>query len=252
MYTMVPNALIEAIPNMTGSVIAVCMAVCRKTLGHHRVWDKISTAQFEQMTGMSNRSVIDAVETAVANGWMIRKRDGNSYQYKVHGAEEILNREKTSHIKIDNPGHNAMPMCEESSQSYEESSQSDYEKSSYTKEIYTLPNGSVAAQPLADSFRRLHEELKSAKNRGAKLREIYILCFGEATAPGYGYLQKVANQIGGAGYMAMRFWELSARPPTGDVLAYLLEEHKQKKGRAYTNGKAQEVDLTYLLNGANQ
>jgi hypothetical protein len=176
MYTMIPNGLIEAMPTMKNSTFAVCMAVCRKTLGHHRLWDKISISQFVQLTGMSNRSIIDAVEAAVAAGWISRKRDGDSYQYKVAGADEILNSEKSSHNHDENTNKNASLMCEESSQGdragsekisqgYEVFSQGGCEIFSHTKENISLTNVSVpeAPQTLALRIRDLLERLERAK-----------------------------------------------------------------------------------------
>lgn len=255
-YTKVPNALIEAIPSMKGSEVAVCMAVCRQTLGYQRLWDKISITRFVKLTGMSNRSIIDAIEKAVADGWMIRKRDGDSYQYMIKGAEEILASEKTSHENVAETNLNATFVCEESSQGSVKSSQGGSVKTSHTKEINTLSNDSVAAQPqipLAQKFRQLEDELRVAKNQAAKLVEIYVLLYGKEGTPGFGYMLKVANQIGGPGYMAQRLWELAARPPNGDIMAYLLAEHGGKKAKlsaAQRNGKAQEVDLQFLLDGS--
>lgn len=253
MYTKVPNFLIEAMGESKHKApVLVCFAVCRQTLGHQRLWDKISITQLMKLTGMSNRSVIDAVETAVAAGWMSRKRDGDSYQYKIAGAEEILQgSELSSHKEVAKNEKTATFTCEDSSQGSELSSRGGSELSSHTKEIYTLSNDSVAAQPqppLAERFHQLEAELRTTKNRSAKLVEIYTLLYGPETAPAYGYMLKVANQIGGAGYMAQRLWELAARPPNGDILAYLLAEHKGKK--AYSNGRQSEVDLNYLLSKA--
>lgn len=114
-------------------------------------------------------------------------------------------------------------------------------------ENITTPNPTdlVAMQrtePLATKFRTLADELKATKNRAAKLLEIYVLLYGKETAPQHGYILKVANLIGGAGYMAQRLWELSARPPNGDILAYLQAEHKAKGQRkSYTNGASASV-----------
>jgi hypothetical protein len=84
---------------------------------------------------------------------------------------------------------------------------------------------------LSDQFQALLAELKTTKNRSAKLWEIYTLCFGRhEEMPSYGRLGKVATQVGGAGRLAQLFWELSARPPTGDVLSYIQKTHA-KKGR---------------------
>lgn len=111
---------------------------------------------------------------------------------------------------------------------------------------------SVASQPsplpLSDAFHALLAELKTSKNKAAVLRQIYILCYGDSAAPQFGYIAKVAKQVGGAGYLAGRLWELTARPPTGDVLAYILAEHKARaNGRANGTGEDHRavVDLKF-------
>ncbi len=91
---------------------------------------------------------------------------------------------------------------------------------------YKSPDGRV--ENLADVFHALNAYLRDApaKSRPAILQGIYRMCFS-GDPPAYGYLGKVANSIGGAGRLAERLWELTAKPPTGDVLAYILAEHKR-------------------------
>ncbi len=93
---------------------------------------------------------------------------------------------------------------------------------------------SLSPQSLAEQFHTLLAELKTTKNKQAKLQEIYVLCFGADEVPDFGYLGKVANQVGGAGRLAELFWQYSAKPPTGDILAYILKAHKQQASN--TNG----------------
>jgi hypothetical protein len=103
---------------------------------------------------------------------------------------------------------------------------------------YEYPSGSgePARHSLADAFRELLEQLKTieAKNRPVLLAQIYRLCFGEADVPSYGYLGKIAKEVGGAGRLAELMWQATAKPPTGDVLAYL---RNTAKGQAKRNGK---------------
>ena len=47
--------------------------------------------------------------------------------------------------------------------------------------------------------------------------------------PAYGYLGKVAKQVGGAGRLADLLWQHSTRPPTGDLLAYIRAVAKGAK-----------------------
>jgi len=77
--------------------------------------------------------------------------------------------------------------------------------------------------------------IKTTKNNGPLLRELYTLCFG-IEAPDYGFIGKVAKDVGGAGRLAEIMWQLATKPPTGDVMAYILKAYGPKR-----NGHRQEA-----------
>lgn len=116
---------------------------------------------------------------------------------------------------------------------------SEVEVTTHPSEVVT----STAHTPLAVQFRTLTDELRTAKNKAALLMQIYILCYGVDSAVTFAYLGKVAKQVGGAGYLAQRLWELSVRPPNGDVLAYIQSEHKSKAARQKEVPKASAATL---------
>ncbi len=122
------------------------------------------------------------------------------------------------------------------------------------------PDGVPAAPvPLAEQFHTLLGELKTTDNKTAKLREVYVLCFGNADTPDFGYLGKTAREVGGAGRLAELFWQYSAKPPTGDVLAYIKKAHTQKgedkggmnginrKSDSSRNGHVSAAEAEYVL-----
>lgn len=89
--------------------------------------------------------------------------------------------------------------------------------------------------PLALQFRAVTDELRAdGANRPAILRAWYVACFGEAGAPDYGRIGRVAKEIGGAGLLARRFLELAGCPPSGDVLSYI--QAGAKRARVERNG----------------
>ena len=105
---------------------------------------------------------------------------------------------------------------------------------------------------LAERFHTLLAELKETKNKQAKLREIYVLCFGDSDTPEFSRLGQVATKVGGAGRLAELFWQYSAKPPTGDVLAYIQKAHTQKEtsgtngtDNGYVSPRTKMKDLTY-------
>jgi len=79
--------------------------------------------------------------------------------------------------------------------------------------------------PLAVTFQGVLSRLRKARNMTAELRSVYQLCF-EGEPPDFGYLGKAAKAVGGAGRLAELMWQLTAKPPTGDVLAYILATQK--------------------------
>ena len=96
---------------------------------------------------------------------------------------------------------------------------------------------------MATLFQDLLARLKMTPNKPAVLREIYQLCLGgrEEDLPDYGYLGKTAIAVGGAGRLAEILWQLAVKPPTGDVLAYILEAEKGRKVGARRNGQAEKL-----------
>ena len=68
-YTQVENVVIDKLMALLGDVeFRVFMAIYRKTIGWGKLSDTISTSQLMQITGKSNRAVIDAVEFLKNNG----------------------------------------------------------------------------------------------------------------------------------------------------------------------------------------
>ena len=257
-WTQTPNFILDNMANMKQAVFKVCMAVVRQTCGYidaqgnRKEWDRLSTSRLMQLTGLSNRSVIDAVEKAISDGWIERRPAGQYFEYRLQPVKKVHSFSNET--------------SEESSQvdaTYEESSQEPMKKvhtqKKYSKENKNTkaadavaeqpsaepeepksppPSIPVQALPLSKQYDLLLEELRTTKNRTAVLHGIYVMCFGEDnTMPSYGYLGKIANQIGGAGYLAQRLWDLSRDRPDGDVLAYILQAHKNKSSN--TNGYKQ-------------
>jgi len=113
---------------------------------------------------------------------------------------------------------------------------------------YNSPSGSGSPDPapnMAEAFGRLLDQLRESKNKSAALREIYILCFGEADAPDYGYLGKVARRVGGAGRLAELMWGLTAKRPSGDVLDYIQGLQKSRNNNGH-KGQTHEEKLAII------
>jgi hypothetical protein len=89
-----------------------------------------------------------------------------------------------------------------------------------------------AAPALPASLPEWQSRLKDSKNRPADLVLMFRTLYPAAVdAPDFGYIGKVANKVGGAGRLAELLWQHSAKPPSGDVLAYIQESIKPKPAR---------------------
>jgi len=120
-------------------------------------------------------------------------------------------------------------------------------------------NGAASAEPLAPApsaaslssqFHTLLEELKNAKNKPAKLRDVYVLCFGDTDVPEFGLFGKAARDVGGAGRLAQLMFEQVTDPPTGEILPYIIAtENGRKKRAAQTGGNREITELKFAKNG---
>jgi len=75
--------------------------------------------------------------------------------------------------------------------------------------------------PLPSIFAEWYKAVEDSENRAAVLRQMCEVLYPNRASPAYGYLGKVAKQVGGAGRLADLLWQHSTRPPTGDLLAYI-------------------------------
>lgn len=235
-YTQTPNEIFELMPLMDEAELRVTLAIVRETFGWHRKQSKLSLSRLMKLTGLSRQGVINGIEAGMNRRTLGREPEGDSFRYfLVVETAEVVN-------SVDQGSQLSRPGVVNSVDTYKESVK---EKEPSVPAALNTPRLTLAAQ-----FRSLVDELKTSTNKSAVLRNIYILCYGEETAPTYSYIGGVAKKIGGAGYLAQRLWELSARPPTGDVLAYLLAEHQGKQTHRKYDSSAKEVNLDKLLEGA--
>jgi len=119
-HTQVPNGFIEGdMSTLSGSAVKCFIAICRKTIGWHKESDYISISQMQELTGISNTSVIKAVRALEDSGMITKERSRGMNKYTV-------NYEETSQ------GENVQ--SEESSQGRVKKVHSQSEEKSYTKE----------------------------------------------------------------------------------------------------------------------
>lgn len=83
-YTQVPNYIMDHLHEFSSEAeLKVVLVVARKTFGWHKDRDVISLSQLEAATGMTRSSVVAGLEAALADGWIERVPDGQSFSYAV-------------------------------------------------------------------------------------------------------------------------------------------------------------------------
>lgn len=96
------------------------------------------------------------------------------------------------------------------------------------------------------TFQDWQTYIKAETNRPAALQTMFAHLYPGHDPPSYGYIGRVAKQIGGAGRLADLLWKHSTRPPTGDVLAYIQATAKGKDNGAnrtdHRTDRARPVD----------
>ena len=98
-YTQCPNLLLdEHLPDMGHAECKVVLAICRQTFGWHKQRDRLSIAQLMDLTGLSNRSVINGVEAALERGVIQRAQSGLSYEYWLVVGSEVGSQEGVKQV----------------------------------------------------------------------------------------------------------------------------------------------------------
>lgn len=88
-YTQINNLFIESMHRYTGNTVKVFLAISRKTIGWHKLSDKISYSQIAGMTGISYRRIRECIDPLITDGWILQTGDQkNGYTYDLNIKEE--------------------------------------------------------------------------------------------------------------------------------------------------------------------
>lgn len=83
-WTQTPNELLDDhMADMGEAELKVVLAVIRATFGWQKDSDCLSISQLEEMTGLSNRGVIDGTRAAMERGVIDRAKDGQTHRYWI-------------------------------------------------------------------------------------------------------------------------------------------------------------------------
>lgn len=84
-YTAIPNIIFdEHMNDMTGAELKVIMCICRKTIGWHKLTDRISQSQISQMTGLSVNAIKKAVCSLVDKKLIIQEQSEQGFYYELN------------------------------------------------------------------------------------------------------------------------------------------------------------------------
>jgi len=84
------------------------------------------------------------------------------------------------------------------------------------------PERAPDARAPPSTFGEWQQLLRDSSNKIAVVRRMAELLYPGLDPPSYSYVGRVARQVGGAGRLADLLWQHSTRPPTGDLMAYIL------------------------------
>lgn len=127
---------------------------------------------------------------------------------------------------------------------YKEQEQDQEQEQEKTGADAPAPDGATSAPATFSEWQALVQEPPDGSNRHAVLRWMFETLYPGRDPPDYGYLGKVAREVGGAGRLADLLWQHSTRPPNGDVLRYILGRVKREKGE--TGQRPEMTDEKYL------
>lgn len=88
-YTQVSNEFIEKMNEYEGYVVKVFLAINRKTVGWHKISDRISQSQLVKMTGIARNTVKKSIDILVEDNWIIQTETKFGYIYDLNIKEGV-------------------------------------------------------------------------------------------------------------------------------------------------------------------
>jgi phage replication O-like protein O len=84
-YTQLPNQVVDVhMRDLNGSELKILLCICRKTIGWHKDADKISISQMVELSGMTEKTVINATKQLENKGIIYANRkSGVTTTYEV-------------------------------------------------------------------------------------------------------------------------------------------------------------------------
>jgi len=229
-FTRIHNEIYDAVlgASLSKHELICVLVLLRKTYGFQKTEDMISYSQFEGMGRIKRQSAMRALAGLVEKNIVIKTDNGSnrpaSWKFNKYSETWATSIKMVTATSTQNDTSLGQTSTQNDTAT---STQNDTHKRK--KEITTKVAPAAPEISIMDSFRLLLDDLRTTTNRPAKLQEIYIALYGAGSPPDFGYLGKVAKQVGGAGRLAELLLQHCGRPPTGDVLAYIVAAEKRRK-----------------------
>ena len=242
-FTRVPNDFLEAMHIIdTVGEMKVVYYILRHTWGFQDDQKKITLDEFEHGrkrrdgtrldsgTGLSKPTIINGLKRAEQHGFIIVGKDDSDGGrvkkfYSLKMRKELDPRGKESLQENDDRGKESLHRTEKDTTTKKD-----------TLETESPTATETTKQEIPSTFQEWLAVFRDpSTNKPAALRKMYQTLYPEHPPPDYGYCGKVARRVGGYEVLAMRLWELSTKPPVGDVLAYVQGIKKGGNGKSLRN-----------------
>ncbi len=88
-YTQLSNEFIESMHKYEGYVVKVFIAISRKTIGWHKISDRISQSQLKTLTGLAVNTIKKSIDILVKDSWITQTETKFGYSYDLNIDEEV-------------------------------------------------------------------------------------------------------------------------------------------------------------------
>ena len=83
-HTQISNKFIENMGDHTGGEVKVFIAICRKTIGWHKLTDRISYSQLKEITGMSVNALKSSLLKLKNKNLISQEKVKNGFTYDIN------------------------------------------------------------------------------------------------------------------------------------------------------------------------
>lgn len=83
-HTQIPNDVLDNMGHFEGAELKIFLAICRKTIGWHKLTDRISYSQIKKMTGLSINGIRKAMDKLINKKFINQVQINNGFVYEIN------------------------------------------------------------------------------------------------------------------------------------------------------------------------